>query len=214
MPDVFEENNQTNAKPPEPGVAQAPSYQKSGKLGLFTSFSENPEGVSFQNQEEGEKIILFIRKDFITNIGWLVTGAFLLLLPLVVFLGQQFLFSKYTLISIPVNLLLTLFLFYYLFTLTYLFISFITWYFNISLITDRRVVDIDFSSLVYKNIAVTKLDLVQDVSYKQVGVMRTFFDYGNVLVQTAGTIDNFEFDSAPNPEEIVHIVEDLIGKNE
>ena len=102
--------------------------------------------------------------------------------------------------------------FYYLIVATYWFINFISWYFNISLVTDKRVIDIDFSNLVYKDVAATKINLVQDVSFAQIGAIRTFFDYGDVLVQTAGTLDNFTFESAPQPENIVHIVEDLIGK--
>jgi hypothetical protein len=54
---------------------------------------------------------------------------------------------------------------------------------------------------------------VQDVSFAQVGAIRTFFDYGDVLVQTAGTLDNFIFESAPQPSNIVHITEDLIGRH-
>jgi hypothetical protein len=96
---------------------------------------------------------------------------------------------------------------------TYWYINFISWYFNISLVTDKRVIDINFSNLVYKDVAATKMNLVQDVSFAQIGAIRTFFDYGDVLVQTAGTLDNFTFESAPQPENIVHIVEDLIGKH-
>jgi hypothetical protein len=95
---------------------------------------------------------------------------------------------------------------------TYFYINFITWYYNVALITDQRVIDVDFSSLVYKDVATTKLSLVQDISYAQVGVVRTFFDYGNILIQTAGSLDNFIFESSPKPEAAVHIVEELIGK--
>lgn len=80
------------------------------------------------------------------------------------------------------------------------------------LVTNQRIVDIDFENLVYKNVAETKLTLVQDVSYTQTGAIRTVFDYGDVLIQTAGTIDNFDLHAVPIPERIVNIVEDLIGK--
>jgi hypothetical protein len=72
-------------------------------------------------------------------------------------------------------------------------------------------VDVDFSSVVYKNVSSTKLNLVQDVSFSQIGAIRTFFDYGDILVQTAGTLDNFDFTASPEPENVVHIIGDLIG---
>ena len=112
----------------------------------------------------------------------------------------------------PQNYMLVITLFYYLLVTTFLFINFITWYFNLNIVTEKRLLDIEFQSVVYKNVAATKLTLVQDVSYSQIGVIRTIFNYGNVLVQTAGTIDNFIFEAVPRPEDAVHVIENLIGK--
>src|SRR6185312_13838888 len=95
---------------------------------------------------------------------------------------------------------------------SYMFVSFITWYFNISLITNKRILDIDFQDLVYKNIAETKMDLIQDVSETETGVLRTVFNFGDVLVQTAGTLENFNLEAVPHPDRAVEIVETLIGK--
>jgi hypothetical protein len=177
---------------------------------LFSSFCKNPSGISFQTQEEGEKVLLFLRRDFITNAKWILTGIVLLILPLLLPFFQQFL--KTILPSLPLKFYLIFFISYYLVVASYLYINFITWYFNVALITDHRVIDVDFSGLVYKDVATTKLSLVQDVSYAQVGVIRSFFDYGNILIQTAGSLDNFTFESAPKPEEAVHVIEELIGK--
>lgn len=77
--------------------------------------------------------------------------------------------------------------------------------------TSERVVDIDFSQLVFESVAATKLTQVEDVSYHQVGVVRSIFDYGDVSVQTAGTATNFLFSGIPHPEKVVNIINDLIG---
>ena len=84
--------------------------------------------------------------------------------------------------------------------------------YNVALITDRRVIDVDFSNLVYKDVATTKLTWSRMSATPKSGSVRTFFDYGDILIQTAGSLDNFNFESAPDPEEVVHIVEELIGK--
>lgn len=177
---------------------------------LFSSFCKNPDGISFQTQEDGEKVLLFFRRDFMTNAKWILIGIFLAVLPFLLLIAQQLFKNPFPFLSL--KFYLVLFVFYYLVVATYLYINFITWYYNVALITDRRVIDVDFSGLVYKDVATTKLSLVQDVSYVQVGVIRSFFDYGNILIQTAGSLDNFTFESAPDPEEIVHVVEELIGK--
>ncbi len=184
--------------------------QKRNPMHVFSSFCELPESVSFQTQEDDEIILLFLRKSLITNIPWIIIALLFAIVPIGLFVFGAYFTSPFSLL--PSNFLLVIFLFYYLFVATYIFINFITWYFNISIVTQDRVVDIDFSDLVYKNISETKLGLVQDVSYTQSGVVRTLFDFGDVLIQTAGTVDNFDLTAIPNPERTVQVVEGLIGK--
>lgn len=176
---------------------------------LFSAFYKNPKGIYFKNQEKDEEILLFVRKAIITNFKWVFVSIVLLLLPLLAFLFVNF---GGQIISFPIKYILFFLAFYYLIIFSYIYVNFITWYFNIAFVTNIRVVDIDFSGLIYKNIAATKLNLIQDVSFIQAGAVRTFFNYGDVFVQTAGTYTNFEFEAAPQPENAVHIIEDLIGK--
>ena len=178
---------------------------------IFSSFCQNPIGISFKDQEEDEKIILFLRRHFITNVPWIFITLILIIIPI----AFTILNSKLSIINLanfPTSFVVLLTLFYYLIVFAYAFINFITWYFNISIVTQKRVIDIDFSNLVYKNVAATTLGLVQDASYTQIGVIRSVFDYGDVLVQTAGTLDNFDFTAVPHPEKVIKIIEDLIGK--
>jgi hypothetical protein len=224
MPDIFVADTKNevpapNLQKPEEVVAEKPiastmpdepKENGSGAIHLFTSFRENPEDISFENQDQDENVLLFLRKDMITNLPWILTGFFLIIIPLIIMPILNFL--HISILNLPQNYSLVLIIFYYLIVATFLFISFITWYFNIDLVTEKRIIDVDLEGIVYKNVAATKLNLVQDVSYAQVGVVRTVFDYGDVLVQTAGTLDNFVFQAVPRPEDAVHVIENLIGK--
>lgn len=196
--------------PDKPIPIIQPPMDINNPVHLFSAFKKNPDGITFRDKEGEEKILLFIRHSFITNIRWILFGIFLAILPLLMSLSLGF--FQNPLPSLSGKFYFMLELFYYLFVATFFYINFITWHFNIALVTNKRVIDINFSNLVYKDVAATKLNLVQDVSFAQVGAIRTFFDYGDVLVQTAGTLDNFTFESAPQPENIVHIIEDLIGR--
>ena len=222
MPDIFvsDQKNQDNTVPiisNSPKTIDTPleeednpNSQQINRPHIFSSFCKNPEGVSFQNQEANEKILLFIRKSLVTNFPWLFIALVLVLIPFIIPFLKPLIGNP--LAFLPAKFQLVLLISYYLLVATYAYISFITWYFNISLVTNLRILDVDFESLVYKDVASTKLSLVQDVSYTQIGVLRNFFDYGDVLVQTAGTIDNFVFSAAPQPENVVHVIGDLIGK--
>lgn len=179
------------------------------KVRPFSYFSVHPDGILFENQEDDEIIYLFLRRHFITNAGWVLTILSISLIPpLSLGMLQRI---GYQIPLTPLHIGITI-AFFYLLVITYAFISFITWFYNISLITNKRIVEINYSDLVYRHISATKLELIQDISYTQTGALRSLFDYGNLMVQTAATIDNFAFDLAPHPEEIIRILEPLIGK--
>ena len=177
---------------------------------FLSSFCENPQGVSFQNQEHDEAIILFLRKHFITNIPWIATTLLLIILPLLLplfFMSQGFPFNA---ISAQFKTVVTSF--YYLIVFAYAFINFITWYYDVFIVTQKRVVDIDFSDLIYHHMAITKIELIQDVTYNQSGFLRSLFDYGNLFIQTAGNNPNFDDLAIPQPARAANIISNLIGK--
>lgn len=221
MPDIFvatDKQTDTPTQPePKPLDLTKPSFVESTNTDeikpqgshLFSSFYKNPRGIFVKNQEKEEKILLFIRRSMITNLKWIIASIVFLILPLFLYLFVNF---GEQIITFPIKYILFFLLFYYLIVFSYIYVNFITWYFNISFVTNIRVIDIDFSGLIYKNVAVTKLSLIQDASFIQAGAVRTFFDYGDVFIQTAGTHSNFEFEAAPQPANAVHIINDLIGK--
>ena len=86
------------------------------------------------------------------------------------------------------------------------------WFYNITLITDRGVVDIDYSNIVYHDVAMTNLNLIEDVNYTKVGFIRSLLNYGDLFVQTAGGKENLEALAVPNPAEAARIIGESIGK--
>lgn len=191
----------------------AQSFQKTeSNLKIFSAFCTNPTGISFEEMDEDEKILLFLRRHIITNFLWVATTIILLLIPLFfVFLN----FSNINLVSsvnLPLRFTFFFAVFYYLIVLTFALVNFISWYFNVSIITDKRIFDVDFSELVYKNVSATKFDLLQDASYAQTGFLRTLFNYGDVLLQTAGKKEEFNIQRVPHPDKVVHLVENLLGR--
>lgn len=225
MPDIFvaEPENKKEAAPkkhealtsfPLKSVKNSPIIEDSldtgNKVHLFSSFCQNPKGISFKTQEKDEIILLFLRKHLITNLKWLLTGIFFLLIPL---LSIPFINLNQPILFLPVKFNIFFLLFYYLLIFSYFYVSFITWFFNIGLITNKRIIDIDLIYLIYKHMTATKLSLIQEVSSVKSGVMSTFFDYGDVFIQTAGSEINVDFKATPQPENSVHIIQNLIGKH-
>jgi hypothetical protein len=205
MPDLF--TNEVTTNQPE---ATSPLISES-HLHALSSFCQHPGSMTFATQEKDEVILLFLRKHFITNVPWIITTLFFIIAPILT--NILITASGFSLSFLPPTFLSIFLAFYYLIVFAYVFVSFITWFYNVSFITTNRVVDIDFSDIVFKNIAATKLIQVEDVSFSQVGVIRSLFDYGDVLIQTAATVDNFDLLAVPHPEKVVQIVEELIGRS-
>ena len=175
---------------------------------FYSSLGINPEGLIFENQEQDEEIVLLVRRDLITNIPWIATTLILIfILPLIVLFSDFF--SPFFQIS-PATQLVAI-LFYYLIVFGFILVEFTLWYFNVGLVTNKRIIDLDVSGILYKHTAETRLELIEDVSYSQVGSIRSVFNYGDVLIQTAAKFANFEFDRAPEPAKIVRIIASMIG---
>lgn len=174
-------------------------------LHFYSSYSERPQGIRFESQYQDEEILLLIRAAQITNLPWILVAILLiitppLLLPLLPFLPQLTL-------SAPIQMLILAF--YYLLVSGFILVEFILWYFNAGFVTNTRIVDADIEGIIYKHVSEAKLDLIQDVSYTQIGAVRNLFNYGDIFIQTAGSLPNFEVLKAPKPAHIVHLIESL-----
>lgn len=187
----------------------SPASHKKSKATFYSSLCVYPTNVHFENQEEDEEIILLIRRDLITNVPWIALALFLALVPFIVSLFSDLITPFFH--PSPATLLVIL-LFYYLVIFGFILVEFSIWYFTVGLVTNKRIIDLDLMGILSKHVSETKINLIEDVSYTQVGSIRSIFNYGDVLLQTAGTLTNFEFDRAPEPARIVRIIADRIGK--
>lgn len=206
MPDVFSHGNSSTQKHAKDSIDEL----KHENLSFFSTFVELPNKVHFENQESNETILIFLRRHPITNLPWLLLTALFSLLPILLpFLFPVFIDTLFTTaIELPANYLTILILLYYLIVIGYGLFNFASWFYNISIVTNNEVVDIDYSHVTYKNIATTNLREIQDVEYVQRGFFQTFFDYGDVFVQTAGSHPNLEFLRVPHPAKVNDIILD------
>jgi len=168
----------------------------------LSSFVARPTSLNFETQADNEKIILLLRRHWITNLRWLFFAVLMVLAPIL-------LISVPLLSFLPDRFQLIAVLMWYMFTTAYVLESFLSWYFNVYIITDERIIDIDFISLIYKEVSDADIEMIQDVTYKQGGIVRTMFNFGTILIQTAAEKPNFEFADVPNPALVVKILQKM-----
>ena len=194
--------------PETPFMPQSSAKKHHNSPHFYSSLVRYPKNVRFADQEENEEIILIVRRHFITNMPWLASSIIFAILPFTLF-PIIFSFSPFPVLSSQTLFLMTFF--YYLIIAGFVLLNFTLWYFHIGIITNIRIRDIDIHGILYKDVSEAKNEFIQDVSYAQIGFVRSIFNYGEVSVQTAGTKPNIEFDKAPRPAEIARIIGDLLG---
>ncbi|HOY56082.1 MAG TPA: PH domain-containing protein [bacterium] len=168
-----------------------------------------PYKTLFPGQEPNEKIILILRKH-----GWVFLKIvfFYLVLSLLPWLAH-YLIQQYTellaagTLTIILNLLTSI---YYIYILTFFFRAWIDYYFDVGVITNERIVDIEQNGLFSRNISALRLYRVQDVASQVRGFLPTLLHFGTVSVQTAGSVPRFIFDEIANPYETSKNILELV----
>lgn len=166
----------------------------------------------FPSQLDNEQIFLVVREHWV--------HLLLKVLVWVFFAFLLVLFNRFAHTYIPnifegtLGQITLLFTQVYLLLLTLsLFLIFVFYYLSIQIITSLRVVDVSQEGLFSHTVSELHIDKIEDATSQVNGILGTIFNYGGVYVQTAGTVERFEFHNVPNPAGIEKLVLDLYEKN-
>ncbi len=202
---------QTQTTTPQPALADTtPTNQhphKHNNPHFFSAFSHLPKGVRFKNQESDEEVIILARQHFITNVPWIAGVILFALLPPVVFLLAPFFLPPLSILPILVTLSTA---FYYVALSSLALLYFSMWYFNVGIVTNKRIIDIDVHNILTRVLSEARLSSIQDVTVTQVGGIRSIFNYGNIDIQTEARIQTLEFYRVPQPNFIRTVIGNLI----
>ncbi|OGC58065.1 hypothetical protein A3A70_02795 [candidate division WWE3 bacterium RIFCSPLOWO2_01_FULL_42_11] len=167
-------------------------------------YSKKPN-VYYFDLTEGEDILLFMRPHPITNLTWFSVSLILSFIPFL------FLVFLATLTQPLFHDLLELFIIiWYLLILAYALEKAILWYFDISIVTNKRLIDLDVTGFLHRSISEAPLAKVQDVTFNARGMSATIFNYGDVSIQTAGATERFDFLKVRYPDKVHDIITDLL----
>ena len=212
MPDIFVslpgENKKDNLNSGGQNEVKKPNPLKQ----FLSAYLFMPDDVRFETQAPGESIILLLRRHWITNFVWVGTGILLIIIPVILF--PAIAIAGIIPPNFPGSIFNLIILVWYLLTFSYILVNFLLWYFTVSIVTNERIVDIDFINILNKKFAATRIEKVEDVTTRRGGFVRVLFNYGDVIIQTAAKEHMFIFGDVPHPEKVVKIVNELMGKEE
>lgn len=154
--------------------------------------------------EKDEKILLEIRKHWFALFSKTLFLVFFLFIPIIIVIGLNILnVSKLitltgdgTFISIILTALWLLFIW------IIFFVIWTNYYLDILIITDKRVIDVNQKKLFYREISVSQLKHIEDITTETIGIIATLLNFGNMQIQTAGEKREFIVKNIPNPNNV------------
>ncbi len=143
---------------------------------------------------EDENLLQMYRKHEITLVPKVLQVFILIFVPWYLGLRYDYIFSSpgHTRIFIAWTLLVAF----------YAMHIFLVWAINVYIITSKRLLHIQHSSIFRKTVIETPLDRVLNVSFKTTGLFSTIFRYGDVLVQVVGLEQPIVLKQIPNPSQV------------
>lgn len=162
--------------------------------------------------EENELILKVVRKHWFIIFSELFFILLMSLFPLVVSVvisNFPILSDLLKLDSLPIVPLTTFLIAGWL--VICLIAAYVIWtnyYLDLWIITDRRIVVVEQLSFFNRNISMFRIERLQDIEVRTVGLLQTFLNYGTLAAQTAGHFEsNFNSSGLPDPRGLQAIIQ-------
>jgi uncharacterized membrane protein YdbT with pleckstrin-like domain len=140
----------------------------------------------FPGQLEGENIIIYERRYWYTIIKWIWR-------PLVFLLVFSLIAWIVTMLSGPTSALSLIFYFFITLAIAWLAWQALNWENDCYIVTDKRVIHIEKVYLLREKRDEAPLAMIQDVFIEIKGLMPHLLYFGDVIIQTAGTLGTIRF---------------------
>ncbi len=179
-------------------------YLESEKSSL-NNMSAFPKDISFYGKDSDEDIVLVVRAHWIAYLPDFFIILLVLLSPILLLflsrsyplIGTQVLYIGMIILSIGV-------------AFTLLLSTLLKWYYTVNIITDQRIVVIKMDNAFHHSYAEAQLEKIEDMTHHHLGFIGTFFDVGDVQIDTAGHGVDFVLRMLPRPREMQDILNDLL----
>lgn len=166
------------------------------------------------NQRPNERLVLFLRRHWLTLTN--LFGAFVLLTAIPAGLALYFWDTIAVWIADPVlgPIIMVLVGMYAVSVWLFAFMEFTDWYLDTWIVTTERVINVEQDGLFNRTASELHLMNIQDVTSEVQGLVRTFFNFGNVYVQTSAERERFNFKDIHNPEGLKEQILRLVNEDQ
>jgi len=86
------------------------------------------------------------------------------------------------------------------------------WYNDIYIITSERVIDVTQVDFFSRHVTEITWDKVQEITFQISGMLATMYNFGKIVIKTAGPEENILIDPVDKPQEVVKIISTIFNK--
>lgn len=151
---------------------------------IHEQVNSNDTAFLYLNLHQGEEIKMIVRHHwagFLTTLILIIAmGLFPIFLLFAINVGFNGRITEFT------PLITVLLSGYFIFLLTFLFGTWINFYYDMIFITNERLINVAQEGLLARKTSELSLRQVQNVSAEVNGFLQSFFNYGLLVVETAG----------------------------
>ncbi len=157
-----------------------------------------------------EKVEMVLRRHGVIMLFDVLLFLLLLAVPIVVesFLSREFASLLVGPVSKP--LLFCLGSIYYFYIWVYFFATFIDYWLDVWIVTDRRIVSLEQKGTFSRRSSEQQLYRIQDVTSAVTGFLPTILRYGDVVAQSAGTVQNTQLQQIAHPDAVARRIMELV----
>lgn len=169
------------------------------------SFLPFPKKVDFYGKDTDEDVVLIVRSHWIAYLPSMLIAILVIFLPVVFlvlsfnypFIGSPTLYIGMLIVAVAVSVNIAI-------------TTILKWFYTVNLITDQRIVVIRMDNAFSHKYSEAQLEKIEDVTHQTIGFIGTFFDVGNVQVDTAGHGVDFTLNTLPRPRDVQDVLNDLL----
>lgn len=164
-------------------------------------------------QKGYEKIVYVVRRHWVTFLPVII--FFLVLLAIPAGLYWLILNTLNVLLQNPIYFVATILLasIYYLSVVLFFYTYFVTFHLDLWVVTNDRLLDVEQKTLFSRTISELDLYQIQDATSEVKGLFPSIFNYGNIILQTAGVVNRFIFRNVPNPNKLREAILNLSAED-
>ena len=169
------------------------------------------QNFHFKGQYPNEEILLVVRRHWFDILKQFFSVFLIILIFLFGFFALPYFLNDFGGVKFQ-SLILFIENSFAMLIWLYVFLIWIDYYFDVWIVTEKRIINVEQKGLFVRHISELELQKVQDVTTEIEGIIPSVLNYGDVHIQTAGTVTRFVFWHVPNPFKVKGIIMKLQGK--